>query len=170
MAKSIRNTLFTAVILSLTALGLSWNRQAIGRYQPPFTTSPAALAFTSVTETSQTFPLALEFSRPQLKLGQYQLLQVTTVANAQLEIVTIYPDGSQSNPQTLVGSADAQGRYRLRFQLDDFHLLGKFLTTVRAISNGQVAQTNAQFSLETWALDNPESLDDTNYYVYPLLP
>lgn len=169
MGKSIRNTLFTAVVLTLAALGISWNRQAVESKRPPINVSPAVLAFDSLNQPDQSFPLKLEFSRPKLKLGQYQLLTINTEPNAQLEITTTYPDGSTDNPQTLVATSDENGQYQLRFQLNDFKLLGSFFTYVHSVNNGQTADTSGQFSLDTWAADETPAPSDTTY-VYPLLP
>jgi len=170
MGKLIRNTLFTATVLSLTALGLGWNRGSVGVKRDPAQIDQAVLASSVLNQNQQDFPLQLAWSRQPLKLGQYQVLTITTVPQAELEIVTIYPDGRSNNPQTQTAVADQDGQYQLRFQLDDFRLLGRFYTYVTAVSGGRVSAANNQFDLETWGLAGDTPTAPASAYVHPLLP
>lgn len=166
MSKLVRNSIFTLIVLALTAVGLSWNKKIV-RNGDPVQISSTVLS-TQNLEANQPFPLSVEFAQPRLKLGQYQQMRILTVPNAKLEIVTVYPNGSIDNPQTLRATADETGRYTLKFKLDDFALLGLFETRVLARSNNKEAQSLARFALQTWTPD--ETALDKVGYVYPLVP
>ncbi len=166
MSKLVRNSIFTLIILILTALGLGWNKSIVRRGDP-VQISSAVLSAQSV-ETHSPFSLAVKFAEPRLKLGQYQEMEISTVVGASLEIVTVYPNGSIDNPQTLRAVADETGQYKLRFKLDDFAFLGVFEARVIARSNGQVARASTRFALQTWA--PAETALDKDGYVYPLVP
>lgn len=162
----VRNSIFTLIILALTAVGLNWNK-SIARHSDPVQISSTVLSSETV-ETKQAFTLKVEFAQPRVKLGQVQEMRVSTVPNATLEIVTVYPNGSVSNAQTLRATADETGRFKLKFKPDDFSILGVFETRVLAHSNNQESQSSARFALQTWTPDNKALIDDG--YVYPLLP
>lgn len=166
MSKIIRNSIFTVIVLILTAIGLSWNKQIV-RSGDPVQISNTVLSVAS-TKVKQPFPLSVEFSKTHIKLGQYQEMKITTAANAKLEIVTVYPNGNVNNPQTLRASADETGRFFLKFKLDDFADLGVFETRVLARANDQQSQDAARFALQTW-FQTSKSLDQDGY-IYPLLP
>lgn len=166
MSKMVRNSIFTLIILALTAVGLNWNKSVV-RHSDPVQISSTVLS-SETTNTKQAFPLSVEFAQSRVKLGQVQEMKITTAPNATLEIVTVYPDGSVNNAQTLRAAADETGRFRLKFKLDDFGYLGVFETRVLAYSNSQVSQGSARFALQTWTPDNKAVSDDG--YIYPLLP
>ena len=166
MPKMVRNSIFTLIVLVLTALGLSWNKN-IARNGDPVQISSTVLS-AEATKTKQAFPLAVEFAQTRVKLGQTQEMKITTVPNARLEIVTVYPNGSVNNAQTLRATADETGRYRLKFKLDDFSYLGVFETRVLARSGNQESQGSARFALQTWTPDNKAVSEDG--YIYPLVP
>ncbi len=166
MSKMVRNSIFTLIVLALTAVGLNWNKSLV-RHSDPVQISSTVLS-AEATNTEQTFPLAVEFAKPRVKLGQTQEMKITTVPNATLEIVTVYPDGSVNNAQTLRATADETGHFKLKFKLDDFSYLGVFETRVLARSNMQTSHGSARFALQSWTpIDRAVSEDG---YVYPLLP
>ncbi|MCR4306992.1 MAG: hypothetical protein NUV80_00315 [Candidatus Berkelbacteria bacterium] len=166
MSKMVRNSIFTLIVLALTAVGLSWNKQIV-RHADPVQISNTVLS-SETQGDRQSFPLKIEFTQTRVKLGQTQELKITTIANATLEIVTVYPDGSVNHAQTLRATADETGRYKLKFKLDDFSYLGVFETRVLAHSNNQEAQSSARFALQTWTPEDKAINQDG--YVYPLLP
>ncbi|MDP3993244.1 MAG: hypothetical protein Q8Q05_03495 [bacterium] len=166
MSKLVRNSIFTLVILALTAVGLSWNKQIVRRGDPVQISNTVLSAET--TNTNQPFLLKIEFAQQRLKLGQTQEMKISTVANATLEIVTVYPDGSVNHAQTLRATADETGRYKLKFKLDDFGYLGVFETRVLAQANNQEFRSSARFALQSWTPD--DSSISTDGYVYPLVP
>ncbi|MDP3992718.1 MAG: hypothetical protein Q8Q05_00665 [bacterium] len=166
MSKLVRNSIFTLVVLALTALGLSWNKQIV-RHADPVQISNTVLSAES-TNVNQPFLLKVEFAKLHLKLGQTQEMKISTVPNATLEIVTVYPNGSVNHGQTLRATADETGRYRMKFKLDDFGYLGVFETRVLAQANNQEARSSARFALQSWTPD--DSSISTDGYVYPLVP
>jgi len=166
MPKLVRNSIFTLVILALTALGLNWNKSIVLRSDPVQISDTVLSA--DVSRTKQPFLLEVEFAQERLKLGQTQEMRITTTANAQLEIVTVYPNGSVNNPQTLRATSDETGRYKLKFKLDDFSYLGVVETRVVARSNNQKSQSLARFALQSWTPDDRAVSQDG--YVYPLVP
>jgi hypothetical protein len=167
MGKLIRNTVFTIAVLGLAAVGISWNRSTIGSHRGPLVANHDVLASPAL-ESDPSMPLALEFSRPSLKLGQYQVMSIHTRAGADIELTTIYPGATNTPDERLTVKADEQGNYQRRFQLDDFHNIGKFTVFVSAVSNGQVARSSGEFILESWAMT--ETKPSTTPFVYPLLP
>lgn len=166
MSKLVRNSIFTLAILALTAVGLSWNKQIV-RHGDPVQISNTVLS-AEAFNVDQPFLLKIEYVEQRLKLGQVQEMKISTAANATLEIVTVYPDGSINHPQTLRAKADETGRYKLKFKLDDFSYLGVFETRVLAQANNQEARGSARFALQSWTPD--DSSLSTDGYVYPLLP
>ncbi|MEK7202176.1 MAG: hypothetical protein AAB669_01435 [Patescibacteria group bacterium] len=166
MSKMVRNSIFTLIILALTAVGLSWNKRIV-RYGDPVQISNTVLS-AEAFNVDQPFSLKVEYVQQRLKLGQTQEMKITTVANAKLEIVTVYPNGSVNHAQTLRATADETGRYKLKFKLDDFGYLGVFETRVLARANNQEARSSARFALQTWTPD--DSAISTDGYVYPLVP
>lgn len=166
MAKLVRNSIFTILALLLTAVGLQWNQKVV-RQTDPIAISETVLSAASA-EDKQVFPLKLEFARTHVKLGQYQEIKITTLPYAELKIVTVYPNGSINNPQTVQASSDETGHYSMKFKLDDFAFLGVFQTKVLASANGQESQTSARFALQTW-IQSDKTLG-TDGYTYPLVP
>lgn len=152
--------------LVLTSMGLSWNED-IAASRQPLSSQAAVLAAQTVSDENSAFPLQVKFSSPAVRLGQFQELLITTVPEAKLEVVTVYPDGTTNNLQTVLAVADKNGQYRLRFKMADFRNLGLFTTAVTATSGNKVAQAGSQFVLQTWAESLPSANPD---YVYPLVP
>lgn len=171
MSRTLRNTFFTIVVLVLTTVGLSWNRTTT-QQRNPVTISEAVLA--SQTEPSnseeQPFPLTVSFSREIVRLGQTQTVTFTTVPNAQLEIVTQYPNGSVNNSQTQKVTVDQTGIYTQKYKLDDFHFLGVFHVSAIAYTNNRTATASEKFVLQTWTKTNKEVLEQVTDYRYPLVP
>lgn len=167
MGKLIRNTAFTIAVLGLAAFGISWNRSTIGSHRGPLATNQDVLASPAL-ESDPSMPLTLEFSRPSLKLGQYQVMTVHTRPNADIELTTIFPGATNTPDQRLAVKADDQGNYQRRFQLDDFRNIGKFTVFVSAVSNGQIARSSGEFLLESWGMS--EVSPTATPFVYPILP
>ena len=167
MGKIIRNTIFTLIALALTAVGLHWNHQSVSSNDP---VQISQTVLSAAADDVQTFPLTVSFDHPRLKLGQYQTLLVATSPKASLDIVTIYPTGNSSNPQTLHAFSDETGHYSLKFKIDDFTNLGLFETRVIAHLNGSSSEATAHFALQTLADSENATSDDQAGYVYPLLP
>jgi len=166
MSKLVRNAIFTVIVLGLTAVGLSWTRHVTQKNDPVQISETVLSAAQASVE--QPFPLSVQFVRSHLNLGQFQTLQLTTVPNAVLRIVTVYPSGQVNNPQTLMATSDETGRYSLRFKLDDFSLLGAFETKVIAQSGGQQAEAIGRFALQAAA--TPDKAISSDGYLYPLVP
>lgn len=168
MFKATRNTVFTIAAVGLTAFGLSWNND-IQQSRRPLSAERAVLAAKSLADEAEpVFPLEVTFDKPIVKLGQYQELTIKTVPDAELDIVTLYPNGSVNNNQTLKTQADSQGRYQIQFKLSDFYFLGLFQTTVIARTGNKTAEATGRFILQTW-VDTGKSVP-SNDYVYPLVP
>lgn len=165
MSKALRNTIFTLLALTLAAVGVNLNKSIAGRYQP-ISSEQAVLASRSTAADDQPFPLSINFAAEAVKLGQSQEIQFKTVPDAQLEIVTVYPDGTTNHPQTLKTTADSRGIFTLRFKLDDFHHLGLFQVSAVAVSGNKTASATAHFVLQTWGGDTAP----TTEYQYPLVP
>jgi len=166
MGKVIRNTVFTAVAVAATALGVGWNKQIAKQYDPVAISENVLTAPATKAKIAE-FPLTVEFSREFVKLGQYQEMVVRTEPFAELEIVTVYPNGSINNPQTLRTTASETGEYRLKYKLDDFHHLGVFQVLVQAKVGERAAEANGRFALQTWIQEN---LSLGNSYIYPIVP
>lgn len=166
MLKIVRNTAFTALALVLTAVGLNWN-QEIARERDPVAISQAVLAKKEVAANSD-LPLEVEISRPNIKLNQYQTITIKTAPRSSLEIITVYPNGSINNPQTLTTVTDNNGHYELRFKLDNWHYLGLFRVIVTVQANSKTSRVERQFVLQTWS--EPQRDLTQPPYIYPLLP
>ncbi len=165
MSKTIRNTLFTVAILTLTALGVEWNRE-IAKQQTPVAIGETVLAeFAGGEASSGQFNLEVKLSRTNVLLGQYQVVSVQTLPFAQLDIALIKPDGTFDQEQTVRAVADELGRYSQRFRLDDFHALGRFELMIKARSGDQSAASRAVFTLQTW--DRPAAKEEI---LHPILP
>lgn len=164
MAKLVRNSIFTVVALILTAVGLHWNKN-ISQSQDPIQIVATVLSSASNPD-SQDFPLVLKFGQSRVKLGQYQEVSITTRPNVNLQIVTIYPNGTINNTQTRRAQTDETGRYSFRFKLDDFSLLGVFQVKVLSQAGNQESRASGSFVLQDWT--NPKN--PTNSYLYPFVP
>ena len=167
MHKPLRNTAFTLVVVGLSAFGIGWSKQG-ARQTDPTVISQEVLASPAVRKPNSDFPLSLEFVRDRVKLGQYQQVTVRTKPFAELEVVTIYPNGSVNNPETLKATADELGNFTMKYKLSDFHFLGIFQVLVRATVSDAQAETSGRFVLQTWI--EPNDRLDQNGYIYPLLP
>ena len=159
--------MFTIITVGLTAFGVGWHQKNT-RVIDPTVISQKVLASPVSTTVPSLFPLSLELARDRVKLGQYQNITITTAPFAELDIVTIYPNGSINNPQTLKETANELGRFEMKYKLSDFQYLGVFQVIVQATSGDQEAKTSKQFVLQTWInkTDSSSSVD----YIYPLLP
>ena len=167
MHKIVRNTVFTLVAVGLTAFGVGWHQKS-NKIVDPTVISQKVLA-SPITEAADSgLALTVELARDRVKLGQYQTVTVKTAPFADLDIVTIYPNGSVNNPQTVKDKANELGLYEMKYKLSDFHFLGVFQVLVHATSGSQEVQKSSQFVLQTW-IDSTERLD-SNGYIYPLLP
>lgn len=169
MLKLARNTVFTIIILILAAVGLNWSRQ-VSLSTDPVQISQTVLS-AAANSNAQNFPLTVTFIKPRLTIGQTQELQIATVPQATLAILTIYPNGSVSNPQTLTAKTDETGHYSLKFKLDDFANLGVFETKVVATSGAQQATSSSRFAVQTYVGSDTSSMTDGKVgYIYPLVP
>jgi hypothetical protein len=168
--KVIRNSIFTALAVTLTVIAVDWNKE-IARQRQPIAISQAVLAAQNPSGLTidQAFPLSINFSRDEVKLGQYQEIIIRTVPFAELDIVTQYPDGSVSADQTFQAKASEGGEYRFRFKLDSFEYLGVFRISIAAYSDNKVSEASNHFLLKTWVSDELNPSGEGNY-VYPLVP
>jgi hypothetical protein len=162
MAKHIRNTFFTALVLMLTAFGLRWNKIVIQRGPQPLT-GQSALAGASKANASD-FKLATSFSQPSVGLGQENWLNVKTLPFAQLDVLTTDPHGSRDQANSVHAKADEMGHYATRIVVSDFHQIGQFKTTITAQINGQQATVQDHYQV-TAQYEMAQSK-----YNYPLLP
>lgn len=166
MSKVVRNTVFTAVALALTVIGIHWNKD-LTLQADPLAVNRSVVASQPNGQGVQNFPLEIKFYHPEMKLGQTQQLSVATVPFAELEIVTAYPNGSTNNDQTLIAKADQNGRFELRYKLNSFDDLGVFRTSVVATSATKTSDATSVFVLQPWATGNNP---DESEYIHPLLP
>lgn len=172
MFKIVRNTAFTALALVLTAVGLSWNSR-VALKNDPVAISQAVLASQTdqpVSDDNQQIPLEVDLSRKTVRLGQLQVVTITTVPGAELDIVTQYPDGSVNNSQTVRVVADQNGRYIQRYRLDNFRHLGVFHKTVVATTPTRTTTVGRKFVLQSWAKDQPGLAEEVTGYKHPLVP
>jgi len=166
MFKLARNTVFTLLVLGLTVYGVNWNKE-IARSHRPVSAEQTVLASQKFADSqTPTFPLTITFDRPSLRLGQFETVHIQTVPDAALDIVTLYPDRTVDVSQSVKVKADENGRYELRFRLDDFHHLGIFQVTTVATSGNKTSEVSRQFTLQTWG----DSANEDSGYVYPLVP
>lgn len=168
MNKSVRNSVFTAVALGLTIIGIHWNKE-IARQSDPLAVSRSVLASQPLGEGEQMFPLTIDFALPVMKLGQTQEMIITTAPYAELEIITYYPDGSINNEQTLIATADKYGRFHKKFKLNSFENLGIFRTSVIATSATKTSEAAQVFALQPWSVSSDIENEPTKYY-HPLVP
>jgi len=165
MSKTIRNTLFTALILVLTGLGVSWNED-IARQKTPVAIGETVLAEFSAAElASGDLSLEVDLSRQTILLGQYQVVTIQTLPFADLDLALRLPDGQFDASQTTRKTADELGRYRWRFQVDDFQSIGRMEVLVKAGLGAQRAAIRQAFVVQTWNLAAPKE-----EFVYPILP
>lgn len=165
MWKIVRNSVFTVAVVALTAFGLKWNKSVTASFNP-FSLNQTVAASQSSLPIQTSFPLTLTLSAPQIRLGQTQTVSIATVPNAELEIVTQYPDGSINHPQSLHAVADGGGNYTLNIAVDDFHNLGAFRVSVVAISATKTAEAVSNFVVTSW-----QPTDSSQpHYLYPLVP
>lgn len=160
--KTFRNIVFTIVLLVLTAVGIRWNK-GISSTHSPVAIGSSVLAEGQTTKEDD-FPLELELSRSTLKLGQVQVVTIKTAQFADLEVVTVYPDGKYDREQTFDARADEVGSYRFKFQPNSFRYLGTFRLIVKARLVDKVAYAEKVFIQEPWSQDKEDK------FVYPLLP
>ncbi|QQG50334.1 MAG: hypothetical protein HZB70_02035 [Candidatus Berkelbacteria bacterium] len=163
LIKTIRNTVFTGAVVVLTGAGVAWNKQSAAQREP------ISIAQTVLAEAGnssrQDFKLKLELSRKVMKLGQYQVVTVTALPFAELNIVAAGSNGNYERPETRQVNADETGRYSYRFKVSDFHDIGLFRITVHGSVNRQTASAEESFTVQAWGKD-----DEKNDFVYPLLP
>ena len=171
MSRTLRNTFFTIAALVMTTAGLSWNRD-IDKKTDPVAISQAVLASQpqNTENKDQSFKLDIEFSRQVVRLGQTQVVTISTVPNAELEIVTQYPNGSINNSQTIKAKADKSGQFIQKYKLDDFHFLGVFHVSVVATTKNRTSTDLEKFILQTWIADQPDLAKEITGYKYPLVP
>lgn len=167
MWKVVRNTFFTAAAIGLTVVGLRWNTQTVSQLDP-LTIGRSVVAAQSL-EDDPNFPLKIEFARPIVKLGQAQEMTIVTVPNAELEIVTIYPDGDVADLQTRRAVADNEGRFYMKYKLSDFRYLGIIRVAVVATSATKTAETSQVFGVQPWVADAVEEAQEQRY-LHPLIP
>ncbi len=174
MSRTLRNTFFTIAALVMTTLGLNWN-EYIAKKSDPVAISQAVLASqeeaaATKDDTVKQFKLEIELSRQVVRLGQTQVVTITTVPNANLDIVTQYPNGSINNSQTIKAKADENGLFTQKYKLDDFHFLGVFHISVIATTKNRTATDLEKFVLQTWIKDQPGLTEEVTNYKYPLVP
>ena len=156
MNKVVRNTIYTVLAITMTSVGLKWNKVVNAPHQP-IALQKAVLASDAFTyTTSLQFPLSITFDKPAVSLGQLQTVTINTVPFANLDIVTKYPDNTVDHPQSLTAKGDGNGVYSLTFKVSDFHYLGSFQVNVVASSGNQTSQTFDQFVVKTMGGDNQE--------------
>lgn len=165
MPKIVRNTLFTAAVVALTAVGLRWHSQII-KAQSQLFAGRTVLA--SQSFGAPEFPLQLRFNAPQVHLGQTETATISTLASARLDVTTQYPDGSINHPQTVQSQADSDGHYSFNVRVDDFHQLGTFRVSVVATDGGKTTQAISEFQVTTWQL--PVTGSSGPLYTFPLVP
>lgn len=165
MSKTIRNTLFTALLLTLTALGVNWNEE-IARQATPVAIGQAVLAeFSGGEQSNGDLNLEIQLSRPTVLLGQYQVVSIQTVPFAELDLALLNSDGLFDAKLTRHATADELGAYRWRFQQNDFAAVGLVSVLVRARAGDQLAASRATFTLQTWSIGQQRE-----EFRYPLLP
>lgn len=167
LTKTVRNTIFTIIVVILTGLGVVWNKNSIDR-QKPVAIGQTVLADVSATGSAQDdFPLHVELSRSVVRLGQYQVVSISTQPFAELNIVTSGSNNRYERPETFRTTADETGKYVFRFRLDDFHDLGQFELVVQAKLADQRASAKQVFELKSWA--EKEKVSEEKF-LYPLVP
>src|SRR6476620_8264320 len=123
MWKIVRNTIFTAAVVALTALGLQWHSR-VAHSQSFVAAGTTVLAGQTFNSTSPDFPLTVSFNSDRVRLGQSETVTITTLPGASLDVVTQYADSSTNNPSTFQGKADGDGTRVFNVTIDDFHNLG----------------------------------------------
>lgn len=165
MPKSIRNTLFTAVLLALTGFGVSWNEE-IARQQTPVAIGQSVLAeFSGREQTAGSLRLDTELSRDTVLLGQYQVVTIRTVPFAELDLALQRPTGEFDANLTRKAEADELGVYRWRFLVNDFGLVGSPIVLVKAKAGDEYAARRRSFVAQTWSSTN--ATEETRH---PILP
>ncbi len=162
--KTFRNIVFTIIVLALTALAIRWNKEIAATRNPVSIGSSVLAEEKQLASVNNDFPINLELSRPTLKLGQIQLVTIKTGQFADLEVLTVYPDGKYDRQETFNAQADEVGNFSFKFQPNSFRFLGKFQVIVKAKLVDNVAYAQASFVQQTW---NEEK---ENQFIYPLLP
>jgi hypothetical protein len=166
MLKIIRNTVFTATVLILTAVGIRWNND-VQAAKNPVSLGQTILASQSLGPVTPDFPLTISMSAPQLRLGETETISVATVPNASLDIITQYPDDSVNHPQTFTATANNAGDYSFNIPVSDFRYLGVFRVSVAATSGSKTTEAVANFAVISW---QETAGSPAGQYVYPLAP
>lgn len=165
MSKSIRNTFFTAILLVLTGLGVSWNEE-VARQRNPVAIGEIVLAeFSAGEQATGDIKLDIELSRSQALLGQTQVVTINTLPFTDLNLAVRLPDGSFDDNLTRRVSADELGRYNWLLPLSDFKMAGQIEVFVMADLKGQTAASRKTFSVQTWQVDKLRE-----EFLYPLVP
>lgn len=165
MSKSIRNTVFTSILLVLTGLGVSWN-EVVALQRTPVAIGQSVLAeFSGGERTVGSFQLNVEISRQEMLLGQTQVVTIQTLPFADLDLVLKKNDGTFDEQLTTHVSADELGRYSWQFRLNDFRSVGTLEVIVKAILGVETSAARKIFTLQTW--NNSESREE---FFYPILP
>lgn len=168
MAKTIRNTLFTLVVLSLTAVGINWSRQTNQR-QTQLAVGRAALAGLTISagDLLRDFPLEVSL-KPVIDLGQNQTIAIRTQPFADLEILIIAADGQPNSNISQKAVADELGLSTYTFKSSDFHQLGIFQVLVTADLGSSRSQEQDQFIVQTGSEVGQSS--SAFGYQFPIIP
>lgn len=165
MSKTLRNTLFTALLLGLTGLGVSWNEE-IARERTPIAIGETVLAeFSGQEQSTGNMKLEVELSRAAVLLGQYQVVTIETLPFADLDLALQKADGQFVVEQTLRSTADELGRYQWRFRVNDFGSVGPLQALVRASLGDKSAARRSSFVVQTW-----NEAKQREEFLHPIVP
>jgi hypothetical protein len=140
MYKTIRDAVFTVIMLVLTAIGLNWNTTALQKQEPSIVSQSVLNAHASTT-----FPIDISFAQASVNLGQEQKINLATNANSQLKIMVEYADGTVA--QAFQASANNDGTYALNFSGNNFREVGVVVVMIVAKSGNQTSQVESEFNL-----------------------
>ncbi|MBI4948335.1 hypothetical protein HY844_02155 [Candidatus Berkelbacteria bacterium] len=166
MIRVIRNTVFTILVIWLSALGIKLNHNA--QTKEPTSLEKSVLAASNFADNEdKTFELEVNLENEAVKLGQVQTANIKTLPNAQLEIVVLLPTNEISSEFSTTATADSSGNYQHKIKLSNFKYLGLIQVTVVARVGNKSSEDTARYVLQAWSL--PQSVI-TEEYSHPLIP
>ena len=168
MAKNIVNTTLTLLLLAASFYGVKWS-QDVTKNLVPISGDKVTLASSNDLSTGPNrITLKVSTDSPIFRIGEMQGININTVPNADIKIITTNPLNKTEQLASITASADENGNYKLNYAVNDRNLLGIFTTDVIVTSDGLQSNQEIKYLLQSWSGNSSD--DSQPNYSYPLIP